>query len=282
MKRAGVLRIAGAHDALSARLVEHAGFDGVWASGYAISAALECVPDASFVDSSEQLEVERRMVDAVDIPVIADCSTGYGNALNVMRTIRDRENAGVAAVCLEDSVFPKRCSYYDGVRRALVTIDEHCGKIRAAKAAQREPDFVVIARTEALIVGEGLEEALRRAESYAGAGADAVLVHSRSSSFDELRSVAAGWSGRVPLVAIPTAADQTPASEMEQCGFKIIVYANQVLRAAVKAMRDTLDIIASDSRPGAANDLIATMAEVDEIVGVKQVERNEKEFLPRD
>ena len=134
LKKPGALKVVGAHDALSARLIERAGFDGVWASGFAISASLKCIPDASFITSSEQLEVERNIAEAVNIPVIADCDTGYGNALNVMRTVNDRERAGVAAICIEDNVYPKRCSFYAGVRRELVPIEEHCGKIRAACA----------------------------------------------------------------------------------------------------------------------------------------------------
>ena len=137
----GALKVVGAHDALSARLIERAGFDGVWASGFAISASLKCIPDASFITSSEQLEVERNIAEAVNIPVIADCDTGYGNALNVMRTVNDRERAGVAAICIEDNVYPKRCSFYAGVRRELIPIEEHCGKIKAAKSAQTVPGF---------------------------------------------------------------------------------------------------------------------------------------------
>lgn len=280
LKKPGALKVVGAHDALSARLIERAGFDGVWASGFAISASLKCIPDASFITSSEQLEVERNIAEAVNIPVIADCDTGYGNALNVMRTVNDRERAGVAAICIEDNVYPKRCSFYAGVRRELIPIDEHCGKIKAAKAAQTVPDFMVIARTEALIAGWGQEEALKRAEAYAEAGADAVLIHSKAKTFDELKTLYRAWSGRVPLVVVPTIFDQTTAQEMEQAGAKIIIYANQPVRAAIRAMRETLDLIRNDTRPGAANDRIVTLPEVYDIVGVPQMEQDEKAFLP--
>jgi len=280
LKKPGALKVVGAHDALSARLIERAGFDGVWASGFAISASLKCIPDASFITSSEQLEVERNIADAVNIPVIADCDTGYGNALNVMRTVNDRERAGVAAICIEDNVYPKRCSFYAGVRRELIPIEEHCGKIKAAKAAQTVPDFMVIARTEALIAGWGQEEALKRAEAYAEAGADAVLIHSKSKKFDELKAVYKAWSGRVPLVVVPTIFDQTTAAEMEEAGAKIIIYANQPVRAAIRSMRDTLALIKQDTRPGAANDRIVTLPEVYDIVGVPQMEQDEKAFLP--
>jgi len=280
LKKPGALKVVGAHDALSARLIERAGFDGVWASGFAISASLKCIPDASFITSSEQLEIERNIAEAVSIPVIADCDTGYGNALNVMRTVNDRERAVVAAICTEDNVYPKRCSFYAGVRRELIPIEEHCGKIKAAKAAQIYPEFMIIARTEALIAGWGQEEALKRAEAYAEAGADAVLIHSKSKKFDELKAVYKAWSGRVPLVVVPTIFDQTTAGEMEEAGAKIIIYANQPVRAAIRAMKDTLDVIKQDTRPGAANDRIVTLPEVYDIVGVPKMEEDEKQFLP--
>jgi phosphoenolpyruvate phosphomutase len=280
LNKPGIIRTVGAHDALSARLIERAGFDAIWASGFAISASLKCIPDASFIDSSEQLAVERNMAEAVSIPVIADCDTGYGNALNVKRTVNDRERAGVAAICIEDNVYPKRCSFYAGVRRELIPIEEHCGKIKAAKAAQTVPDFVVIARTEALIAGWGQEEALKRAEAYAQAGADAVLIHSKSSSFDELRTVAKSWSGRVPLVVVPTIFDQVTAEELEDAGFKIVIYANQMVRASIRAMRDALSVIHRDTRPGSVNDQIVKLKDVYDIVGVPQMEEDEKMFLP--
>jgi phosphoenolpyruvate phosphomutase len=280
LKKPGAMKIVGAYDALSARLIERAGFDGIWAGGFAISASMKCIPDASFIDSSEQLGIERNIVEAVSIPVIADCDTGYGNALNVMRTVNDRERAGVAGICIEDNVYPKRCSFYAGVRRELIPIEEHCSKIKAAKAAQIFPESVIIARTEALIAGWGQEEALKRAEAYAEAGADAVLIHSKSKKFDELRAVYKAWSGRVPLVVVPTIFDQTTASEMEEAGAKIIIYANQPVRAAIRAIRDTLDVIKKDTRPGAANDRIVTLPEVYDIVGVPQMEQDEKQFLP--
>ena len=280
MKRPGAIKAVGAHDALSARLIERAGFDAIWASGFAISASLKCIPDASFIDSSEQLAVERNIAEAVSIPIIADCDTGYGNALNVMRAVNDRERAGIAAICIEDNVYPKRCSFYAGVRRELIPIEEHCGKIKAAKAAQIFPEFMIIARTEALIAGWGQDEALKRAEAYAEAGADAVLIHSKSKKFDELKAVYKAWSGRVPLVVVPTIFDQTTAAELEEAGAKIIIYANQPVRAAIRAMRDALDLIKKDTRPGAANDRIVTLPEVYDIVGVPQMEQDEKQFLP--
>jgi phosphoenolpyruvate phosphomutase len=280
LQRPGIIKAVGAHDALSAKLIQLAGFDAIWASGFAISASLKCIPDASFITSSEQLDVERNMAEAITIPIIADVDTGYGNALNVMRTVNEQERAGVAAISIEDNVYPKRCSFYAGVRRELIPIEEHCGKIKAAKAAQTIPDFVVIARTEALIAGWGQEEALKRAEAYAQAGADAVLIHSKSPTFDELKTVAKAWSGRVPLVVVPTIFDGVTAAELEDAGFKIVIYANQMVRASIRAMRDALDVIKKDTRPGSVNDRIVKLKEVYDIVGVPQMEEDERRFLP--
>src|SRR5881396_157279 len=280
LHRPGIVTAVGAHDALSAKLVQEAGFDAIWASGFGISAALKCIPDASFVTLTEQLDVERNMVEAVGIPIIADCDTGYGNALNVMRTVTDHERAGIAAICIEDNVYPKRCSFYAGVRRELIPIEEHCGKIKAAKAAQTVPDFVVIARTEALIAGWGQEEALRRAEAYAGAGADAVLIHSKSPTFDELRAVSQQWTGRVPLVVVPTIFGAVTAEELERHGFKFVIFANQVIRTAIKAMHDTLDVLKRENRAEAVADRMVSLQEVYDLVGVTKLEEDERKFLP--
>src|SRR5437870_4403047 len=132
----GIVLAAGAHDALSAKLAEEAGFDAIWASGFGIS-AVQAVPDANILTLTETLEAVRRIVDAVGIPVIADCDNGYGNAINVMRTAGEFERAGAAGICIEDNEFPKRCSFYAGVRRDLVPVEEHARKIEAAAAARR-------------------------------------------------------------------------------------------------------------------------------------------------
>src|SRR5947209_1073541 len=141
----GPIVATGAHNALSAKLVGEAGFDAVWASGFEISATF-ATPDADLLTMSESLAMTRTMVGATRVPIIADCDAGYGNAVNVIRTVRQYEAAGVAGICIEDNAFPKRCSFYDG-RRELATAAEHAEKIRAAKSVQESPDFVVIART---------------------------------------------------------------------------------------------------------------------------------------
>lgn len=272
--------VAGAHHALSARLAEEAGFDAIWASGFEISASF-AVPDANILTMAENLEAARQMAGTVRIPVIADCDTGYGNAVNVIRTVQGYEAAGVAAICIEDNVFPKRCSFYSSVRRELVSIEEHAGKIRAAKSAQRDPDFLVIARTEALIAGWGMEEALARATAYADAGADAILIHSKAETPDEVLEFASKWKRNVPLVAVPTTYKSVPAHVLAEAGFRIIIYANHGLRASIKAMQAALRTIREQGRADAADPMIVPLEEVYRLVGVPELQKDEKVFLPK-
>lgn len=269
---------AGAHDALSAKIAEEVGFDAVWASGFGIS-AVQAVPDANILTLTETLDAVRRMADAVRIPVIADCDNGYGNAINVMRTVAEFERAGAAGICIEDNEFPKRCSFYAGVSRDLVPIEEHARKVEAAVAARREAGFAVIARTEALICGLGEDEALRRARAYAAAGADAVLVHSKEPTFDELRSFAARWDGTVPLVAVPTTYPAVTPEELFAGGFRLAIFANQALRGAIVAMRDVLARLRAAGRADAADDRIVPLEEVYRLVGVPELKANERRFL---
>jgi len=273
-----IVLAGGAHDALSARLVEEAGFGAIWASGFGIS-AVQAVPDANILTLTETLEAVRRIVDAVAIPVIADCDNGYGNAINVIRTVGEFERAGAAGLCIEDNEFPKRCSFYGSVRRELVPVEEHAGKIAAATAARRSAGFAVIARTEALIAGLGLEEALCRARAYAEAGADAVLVHSKARDFAELAGFAASWDSAVPLVAVPTTYPTVSTAELEAAGFRMAIFANHALRAAIVAMRDALRSIRSTGRASSVEDRVASLEEVYALVGVPELQANEQRFL---
>jgi len=274
----GIVLAAGAHDALSAKLAEQAGFDAIWAGGFGIS-AVQAVPDANILTLTETLEAVRRIVDTVGIPVVADCDNGYGNAINVMRTAAEFERAGAAGICIEDNEFPKRCSFYAGVRRELVPAEEHARKVEAATAARRDPGFLVIARTEALIAGLGQEEALRRARAYADAGADAVLIHSKAHDFNELRVFAAAWDRPVPLVAVPTTYPTVAAAELAAAGFRMAIFANQALRAAIVAMRDALAEMRRSGTAASVEERIASLEEVYALVGVPELRANEQRFL---
>ena len=278
----GPLLVAGAHHGLSGVLVERAGFDAIWASGFEISASF-AVPDANILTMGENVAVAEAIDRVVSIPVIADCDNGYSNAINVIRTVQAYERAGIAAICMEDNIFPKRCSFYAGVKRELESAEEFAGKIRAAKDAQRDDAFCVIARTEALIAGWGMEEALHRGEAYAKAGADLVLIHSKSKQPEEVLSFAKAWkelATGVPLVCVPTIYKDTTAEQLHDAGFKVVIYANHALRASIKAMRTVLSNIAKEHRAAAADKDIVSLDEVYELVGVSTMKDQETAFLP--
>ena len=279
LSRPGPVLVVGAHSPLSARLAERAGFDAIWASGFEISAA-HGVPDANILTMAEQLQAAREMARSVSIPVIADCDNGFGNAINVIRTVQDYEADGIAGICIEDNIFPKRCSFYAGVRRELATVEEHAGKIRAACASRRSRDFVIIARTEAFIAGWGLDEALKRAHAYADAGADMILVHSKEKVFDELRRFAERWDRPTPLVSVPTIYKHMTAGELEQAGYKTVIFANHGLRSSIKAMRETYAALKQEQKAAAVDDRVVALEEVYDLIGVSDMNRQEAEFLP--
>jgi phosphoenolpyruvate phosphomutase len=193
--------------------------------------------------------------------------------------VAEFERAGAAGICIEDNEFPKRCSFYAGVRRDLVPAEEHARKIEAAVSARRERGFAVIARTEALICGLGLDEALARATAYATAGADAVLVHSKQKDFDELSRFAARWAGRAPLVAVPTTYPDVSLPELLAAGFRMAIFANQALRGAIVAMRDVLRRMRETGKVASVEGRIVPLDEVYQLVGVPELKANERRFL---
>lgn len=281
LARPGMVAAVGAHDALSAKLIEVAGFPIVWSSSFTVSATQRAMPDVNLLTMTETLEAARHIDRAVGIPVIADCDNGYGNAVNVVRTVEEYERAGIAGLCMEDNLFPKKCSLYPGMRRELVSIEEHAGKIRAATRVRRDPATVIIARTEALIAGWGMAEALRRATAYADAGADMVLMHSKAPTAAEVLEFMRLWDGRVPIVVVPTLYPSVRWEELEGAGVKLVIWANQILRGAVKGVQDTLTTLARERRIEALHPQIVTLEEIYRHVGVDDFKRIESEFLPR-
>jgi phosphoenolpyruvate phosphomutase len=269
----------GAHNGMSARLGAEAGFDGIWASGFEISASYG-IPDANILTMAENLHAAKMMNAVVDIPIVADCDNGYGNAINVIRCAQEYEKAGIAAICIEDNVFPKRCSFYAGVKRELASVEEHAGKIRAAKDAQTTQDFVVIARTEALIAGWGMDEALMRGRAYADAGADFVLVHSKSKSADEVLGFAKRWDRDTPLVCVPTIYSETKVETLYEAGYKLIIFANHGLRTSVKAMQETFSVLKKEMFTGSVDDRVVPLTRIYELIGVDQMKSDEKAFMP--
>lgn len=256
----GVIRVAGAHDALSALVAENAGFDAIWASSLAISAA-RGLPDMSLLTMTDYLQAASYINDVCGCPVIADCDTGFGNTTNVAYMVRQYEGAGVAAVCIEDKVFPKRNSFVEA-DQVLEDAKIFARKIEIAKQTQRTSDFIVIARTEAAIAGAGVPEALRRAHLYTDAGADAILMHSKSSEPDEVLTFLAQWRRRAPVVVVPTTYHDWHVHDAAQAGVTMVIYANQALRAAVRSMQRTLCQVLDAGSSTPVEDEIAPMDDI--------------------
>ncbi len=266
------LILAGVHDGLSARLAERAGFAGLWASGFCISAS-KCLPDVGLISMREHLDATMEIVAATHLPVIADIDDGFGDAINLVRTIREYEAAGVAGVCLEDNRSPKRNSLYTGFDRHLVDCEVFARKIEAARESRRSRDFVIIARTEAMVAGLGIEEALRRAHAYANAGADAILVHQKASSPAPILEFGSRWKRDVPLVAVPSTYPSVTEAELFEAGYRIVVFANQGLRAAVAAMDRTFRALATSRSLAAVEETVSPLSELFALVDYEEVSR---------
>ncbi len=272
------LLLIGAHDGMGGVLGEQAGFDAIWASGFEISAS-HGLPDANILNMTDQLAASCKINDAVSIPVIADCDNGYGNAVNVAHAAKKFWAAGIAGICIEDNVFPKRCSFYDG-QRELVSTEEHALKIRAAKDSTAGELFV-IGRTEAFIAGYDIEQALERAEAYAEAGADAVLIHSKETTARQLIEFSARWQKSTPLVCVPTTYDSVPAQTFHEKGYKIVIFANQGLRSAIKAVRESLLMLRKAGHASVLRDRMVTLQDVFKLVNVPAMEELEQKYSPR-
>jgi len=270
----------GAHDALTAQLVGSYGFDAVWISGFGVATMAHALPDLNLTTMTETLEAAIRGDRATDLPVVADCDNGFGGLTNLVRTVVEYERAGIAAICIEDNLFPKRNSLFTGEsKRDLIPLEEQARRIRAAKAAQRTDTFTFIARIEALIAGHGVEEACRRADAYVEAGADAILIHSRDKTLGEIEGFLDQWSGvgEVPLVAVPTLFPDFTAEELHAKGFQMIILANQPMRAAVRAIEDTLNTLRRERKPSSVDPHIAPVNHIFDLVNTKEMIALEEE-----
>lgn len=270
----------GACNALEARLIESAGFDFIWSSGFAISASY-ALPDASIISMTELLDVTRAMCGRINLPVVADCDTGFGNANNVIYAVAEFRKAGAAAISMEDKKFPKDTSLLPGGRQHLVSIEEFSGKVRAAVDARQDSDLVLIARTEALIAGWGVEEALSRAHHYVEAGADCILVHSKSKTPDEVVEFVEGWDGSAPLVIVPTSYPSLTEEDVRKLGkIQLMIYANQPLRAAVKAQEELLAEMKRAGGIHTIDDRMVPVSRIFDLQGVTRMKENETKYLP--
>ena len=272
-----IVKVCGAFDAMSAKLVEINNFDAIWSGSFAISST-HGVPDASILTMTEFFDVASNMAQTCDIPIIADCDTGYGGPSNVMHMVKKYENAGIAAVCIEDKTFPKRNSLLKDGSNELISEKEFVAKILAAKDAKKNKDFMIIARVESLISGLSMETALKRAKAYEDAGADAILIHSKQKNPDEIFEFADSFKGNCPVVVIPTTYDTVKINELENHNIKMVIYANQTLRAAHKSMMNLLKILKNSENISSVNDKLSSMESIFELQSMYEIENKEKEL----
>ena len=269
----------GAYDALSARLIEAAGFAAVYMTGFGTAAARLGRPDVGLLGLTEMVDNARRIVEAVDVPVIADADTGYGNPLNVIRTVHEYERAGVAAIHLEDQLAPKKCGHLEG--KQLIPVDEMVDKVRAAAAARTSAEFMLIARTDARAV-EGLERALERGRRYREAGADMLFIEAPQSEV-EIRQVAQAFPD-VPLLFNWAEGGKTPPIEYQQLralGFRLIIYPISTLLMATRAMRQVLERIRDDGTPAGVLDELPRFGEFVDFIGLPEIQELEARFSGR-
>jgi phosphoenolpyruvate phosphomutase len=267
-----------AHNGLSARIVYETGFGGIWASGLAISAQFG-VRDNNEASWTQVVDMLEFMADASDLPILLDGDTGYGNFNNMRRLVRKLEQRGIAGVCIEDKQFPKTNSFLNGERQPLADIAEFCGKIAAGKDIQSDPHFSIVARVEALIAGWGMDEALRRAEAYRLAGADAILIHSKLSKPDEILTFARQWERRSPLVIVPTRYYSTPTDVFRQAGISVVIWANPMVRSAVAAMQSVAKEIHQSQTLVNVEDRIASVEEIFRLQNADEYSAAERLYL---
>ena len=269
-----------AHNGISARIGEEAGFKGLWGSGLSISAQFG-VRDSNEASWTQVLETVEFMAEATSIPIMLDGDTGYGNFNNMRRLVRKLEQREIAAVCIEDKLFPKANSFIEGSRQQLADIDEFCGKIKAGKDAQSDENFSVIARVEALIAGWGMDEAIRRAGAYHEAGADGILIHSALAVADEILEFMTRWEGRCPVVIVPTKYYATPTDVFRDAGCSIVIWANHMLRSAVHAMQKTARHLHDSQQLLALEDHIVPVNEIFRLQGISELKEAEHRYLPK-
>ena len=272
-----IVKVGGAFDAMSAKLVENAGFDAVWAGGFAISAT-HALPDASILTMTEFLNAASIMANACDVPIIADCDTGYGGPSNVTHMVRKYESAGISSICIEDKIFPKQNSLLEGGQNDLLSEKEFVAKILAANEAKNSKDFLIIARIEALISGLGMKEALKRADAYEKAGANAILIHSKQKNPDEIFEFTDTWKGNIPIVVIPTTYDSVKLSDLYEHKIKMVIYANQTLRAAYGAMENLLKEMAVTEKISDIKQKMSSMNEIFDLQEMYDIKNKEKKL----
>jgi len=267
----------GAYDALSARVIERTGFPVVYLTGAGITGAFLGTTDLGLITMTELVQVAHNVALAVSVPVICDADTGFGNALNVRRTVREFERAGVAGIHIEDQVWPKRCGHFEG--KGVIAADEMAQKVRAAVEAREDADFVVIARSDAIAV-EGFDAALARGEAYLAAGAD-VLFFDAPRTMEQVEGIAARFRGRVPLLINMAETGKTPrlpADALGKLGYKLVIYPATARLAAVKAVTEVMQVLKATGATESARDRMISFTEWTEVTGLPEARALEERY----
>jgi len=277
LNRKEILVAPGAHDALTAKIIEKVGFEAVYFTGYGQAASHLGTADIGLLTMTEMVARVRNFVMALDIPVIADGDTGFGNAMNVMRTVSEYEAAGAAAIQLEDQVAPKRCGHMIG--RQVIPIEEMAGKIRAAVAARKDPDFVIIARTDAR-TPHGIEEAIKRGKAYEAAGADVLFIES-PESVEEMRMITSSFT--IPVLANMVEGGRTPLltdQELQEIGYDVVIFPTASTYVTAQAMFKLMNELKTAGTTKHIMDQMIPFAEFNDLIGLTEVREIEKKFIP--
>ena len=267
-----------AHNGLSAKIVENSGFKVIWASGFSISSSLG-LRDANEISMTQLTTIVENMVDVTSIPVFVDGDTGYGNFNNVRLLVRKLSQFGASGVCIEDKVFPKMNSLTSGLKQELVTIEEFCGKIKAAKDSSVDSNFSIIARVEALIVGESMSEAIKRAEAYRLAGADGILVHSKKPDASEIIEFTTHWDNRCPLVIVPTNYYKTPTKLFDGARISLVLWANANFRASINSMEKVSTKMFKEQTLTSVENEICSIDHIFKILDYDELKEAEKKYF---
>lgn len=275
LARDQILVAPGAHDVLTARIIEREGFEAVYMTGYGTSASVLGRPDVQLLTMTEMVQRASSMAEAVNVPVIADGDTGYGNAVNVRRTVREYEKAGVACIQLEDQVAPKKCGHMLG--REIITREEMVGKVKAACDLRRDPDFMIMARTDARTT-HGLQEALERGKAYEEAGADILFIES-VESVDEMRAVTSSF--KVPVLANMLEHGRTPlmsAEELEQIGYDLVIFCVSSTLVAARAVTELMRTLKRDGTTKGFLDRMIVFEEFNKLIGLPEIREIEQRY----
>ena len=273
-----IVRLCGTHNAIISSLAEEAGFEGVWLSSFEAHASCR-LPDADILSISEYADMINKISDRISIPILVDGDCGGGGPINTMRMVREYEKNGAAGICIEDNKYPKRCSFYDTKIRELENPKFHSAKIRAACDNRINEDFLIVARTEALIVGKSVSEAIDRSYQYVDAGADAILIHHKGENADKIFEFSFKFKKDIPLICVPTIYNSVTEKELIENKFKIVIYANCAIRGIVKKIQEIFKKIIDNETLSSVNDEIVPLSEIFRIVAVEELYKNEKKYI---